>query len=73
MCIKLSTCKTTNDDPFPTQDIVSDFVTLGLPVTSKQATARDLVRRKDLGTVSGSFVAKNVPPHGVVAVTLTTA
>ena len=57
-----------NRSPEP-RDIVGDFATLGL--SAKQAKARDLVLRKDLGEVSGSFTAKGVPPHGVVAVTLT--
>lgn len=52
------------------QDISADWKTLGLPVEEK-ITVRDLWLGKELAAgVKGSFTAKAVPSHGVLAAKL---
>ena len=58
-----------NTDPSIAQDVTVMWQQLGLPAATK-ASIRDLWQQKDLGTAQQQFVAKAVPPHGVVMVTI---
>jgi alpha-galactosidase len=58
-----------NTDPSGTQDVTVTWQQLGLPA-STNASVRDLWQQKDVGTAQQQFIAKAVPPHGVVMVTV---
>jgi hypothetical protein len=58
------------EDPAP---IEVTFVEVGLPSGVSQAKARDLWKKEDMGTKSGSITAKDVPSHGSVLLKLTWA
>ena len=47
------------------------FVEAGLPSDVSQAKVRDLWKKEDMGTKSGSIAAQNVPSHASVFLKLT--
>ena len=57
------------DDPAASIEVT--FADVGLPSSVSQAKVRDLWRKEDLGTESGSIAAKNVPSHGSVFLKIT--
>ena len=55
----------------PSDSIEVTFGEAGLPSTVSQVKVRDLWKKEDLGTQSGSITAKGVPSHGSVFLKLT--
>ena len=50
----------------PSDSIEVTFGEAGLPSAVSQVKVRDLWKKEDLGTKSGSIAAKGVPSHGSV-------